>query len=64
MKKVYEKIEEAKTKLGISSRALSVRIRHHASYLSQICVLSTEKQERLIRELNAAIDGEMVLSLS
>ena len=60
MKKVHAKIEEAKAKLGLSSRALSVRIGHHASYLSQIRVLSTEKQERLIRELNAAIDGEKV----
>ena len=62
MKKVHAKIEEAKAKLGLSSRALSVRIGHHASYLSQIRVLSTEKQERLIRELNAAIDGEKVKS--
>lgn len=62
MKKVHAKIEEAKTKLGLSSRALSVRIGHHASYLSQIRVLSTEKQERLIRELNAAISGEKVKS--
>lgn len=60
MKKVHAKIEEAKAKLGLSSRALSVRIGHHASYLSQIRVLSTQKQERLIRELNAAIDGEKV----